>query len=270
VALAVRLSNGRLIEAFIEMQRHVSRVTGAAQQAEHAERLVGELLQRAQASLELHKAVCLPLCGAAEESAAVGWLRGSAVERRDPAAAAMLVLFYFLRGRLPEALAAHSEFRDGALAEASGRLSLHVAHLEELLSAAARALPAVQREAAVARESDLALLASLPELAGRRDAEAAAAAAAAGTPQGAAADEAMQRRPHVSVLFNQVGPATSPSEALVSVDSGRLGGSGLVGRRLVSGGQHEVDWLLGIQGGRGRGQGQGLKRPGPWGDDMVA
>ncbi len=167
-ALAVRLANGLLAEAFIEARRHLAAVGAAAPAAlpAHAERLVGDLLAWGAANGGLHAVARLPLAPGPEEDAAVAWLAAAAGE--VPQAGLMLSLFYLIRGRAPEALAAYAAHCPAADVdgggeeemEEGGRLGELRAQLAALLGAAARALPAPQAGLATRRAAAPALRAA--------------------------------------------------------------------------------------------------------------
>jgi hypothetical protein len=158
VALRVRLANGLLAEGFLEMRRHLE-AAPAAQRAQHADRLVSELMAWGAKAGGLHGIVRLPFGGGEEEGAAVAWLQRSAARNGVPQAGLMLSLFYLMRGRTPEALHAFATHcpppaaagEDAPAADGrAARLAELRAQLEALLHAAARMLPAPQRALVVA------------------------------------------------------------------------------------------------------------------------
>ncbi|GAB4815684.1 hypothetical protein N2152v2_002730 [Parachlorella kessleri] len=167
VAVAVLLANGLLAEAFIQashalrgssshrdgaaaVKRHLGQCS-AAQQAQHAGQLLGQLLAWGLERGQLHAIIRLPL-GSVEEQVACGWLASEAPSH--PQCGLILVLYYLLRGRTPEALLAYAQH---CPPEPAGEDGTAQGHLEELLRQAGSALPAVQRALALREAPEPAL-----------------------------------------------------------------------------------------------------------------
>lgn len=146
-ALQVRLANGLLVEAFLEMKRHLG-ATPEGQRAQHAQQLMAELLNWGVQSQGLHGIIRLPVSPGHEETALVTTLQSDAATL--PQAGLMLTLYYLLRGRTVEALTAYARFGRTCTAASAPELADAKAQLEGLLAASARLLPEAQRALVVA------------------------------------------------------------------------------------------------------------------------
>jgi len=143
VALRIRLTNGCLVEAFIEMKRHLRSVTPEAQRMQHAQQLISELLSWGAHAAALHAIIRLPVSPGPEESALVSYLEdNSAIQ---PQSGLILSIYFLLRGRIPEALVAFARHGSQGGGGGSPELEASKAQLEELLAAAARMMPDAQK-----------------------------------------------------------------------------------------------------------------------------
>jgi hypothetical protein len=170
-ALRVRLANGLLAESFIELKRHLQSVPeGTTQKQQHAQRLIEELLQWGSStstnitnSTAMSDITRLSISPSHEEPALISWLQRSM--HSMPSAGIILTLYFLMRGRTPEALLAYAQFGRQATAMAAGgaaaadgsSLEEACGHVEELLRAASRTMPAAQRALVVGTAAEPAL-----------------------------------------------------------------------------------------------------------------
>jgi Nuclear pore complex assembly len=137
---------------------------------QHAHRLIEELLDWGSTTEGgLHGIIGLSISPAHEEPALISWLQRST--HSMPSAGIMLTLYFLMRGRTPEALLAYAQYGKHAAAGAAmvggavGALSPSSSsslvearrHVEELLRAACRTMPAAQRALVVGIASEPAL-----------------------------------------------------------------------------------------------------------------
>ncbi len=154
-ALRVRLANGLLVESFIEMKRYLQSIPDEGVRGQHAQRLIEELLTWGSTTEgALNGVISLSISPAHEEPALISWLQRST--HSMPSAGIILTLYLLMRGRTPEALLAYSLY--GKQAAAAAGAEEICGHVEELLRAACRTMPAAQRALVVGTAAEPALL----------------------------------------------------------------------------------------------------------------
>lgn len=164
IALKIRLSNGLLVESFLEMKRYLRKISSdESRLAEESFVLIKDMLDWGLEAQSLHGIIRLPIQPGPEEDSLKEWLRSKV--QTVPHAVIMLVLFDLFRGRIPEALYSYQKFSkylnsenisatENAMQEEnsgySGEMIMAAKdQLEGLLSSASRMLPAIQRSMVV-------------------------------------------------------------------------------------------------------------------------